>query len=169
MSQGFRPRPDDRFSGRRLEHSSWLDHSLNSGGTRRPSRGGDTHGKDTAEPSTPLRLGWLVFVVLVLVLLYNAGPLIEEAQYAFQRGRLRAESEDATARLEKMSELNVNDTSLTFPLVVQRVQPSVVQIETLHERSRDPDDNNPLALPRRPRSAGQGAGVVIDPAGYILT
>src|SRR5262245_24647575 len=113
MSQGFSPRPDDRFSGRRLENSSWLDHSLSRGGSRRSGRCGDTRPKGTAEPSAPLRLGWLVFVALVLVLLYNAGPLIEEAQYAFQRGRLRAESEDATARLEKMSELNVNDTSLT--------------------------------------------------------
>ncbi len=104
----------------------------------------------------------------MLVLLYNAGPLIEEAHYAFQRGRLRAESEDATALLEKMSELNISDTSLTFPLIVQRVQPSVVQIETLHERPRDLE-GNPLAMPRRPRRHGQGAGVVIDPSGYILT
>jgi serine protease Do len=167
MSQGSSPRPDDRFSGRPWGHSSWLDHSLSSGG-RRASRGGDTRPKDTAEPSAPLRLGWLVFVALVLVLLYNAGPLIEEAHYAFQRGRLRAESEDATSRLEKMAELNVSDTSLTFPLIVQRVQPSVVQIETLREVPRDLDDN-PLAMPRRPRPAGQGAGVVIDAAGYILT
>src|SRR5207302_39524 len=68
----------------------------------------------------------------------------------------------------KMSELNVSDTSLTFPLIVQRVKPCVVQIETLHERPRGEDDN-PLGIPRRPRSMGQGAGVVIDPAGYILT
>jgi S1-C subfamily serine protease len=165
MSQGFSPRPDDRFSGRRLGHSSWLDHSLSSGGVRR--NGGDPRTKDAPEPSAPLRLGWLAFLAVMLVLLYNAGPLIEEAHYAFQRGRLRAESEDATARLEKMSELNVSDTSLTFPLVVQRVQPSVVQIETLQERPRDLEEG-PLAAPRR-RSGGQGAGVVIDAAGYILT
>src|SRR5262245_56563804 len=110
MSQGFRPPPEDRFSHRPWRHSSWLDHSLHTGGRR--SKGGDTRPKDGAEGSTPLRLGWLVFVALMLVLLYNAGPLIEEAHYAFQRGRLRAESEDATQRLEKMSEMNVSDTSL---------------------------------------------------------
>src|SRR5438105_8830763 len=138
MSQGFGSRPDDRFSSRPWRQSSWLDHSLHrSEGRRRP--GGDLRPKETAGPSAPLRLGWLVFVALMLVLLYNAGPLIEQAQYAYQRGRLRAESEDATARLEKMSELNVSDTSLTFPLIVQRVKPCVVQIETLHERPRGED------------------------------
>src|SRR2546422_1704751 len=118
MNQGSRPRPDDRFSSRPWGHSSWLDHSLQSGGGRRWDRGGagDTRSKQTAEPSAPLRLGWLVFVALVVVLLYNAGPLIEEAQYAFQRGRLRAESEKAAAPLGKMAEPNVSDTSLTLPL-----------------------------------------------------
>jgi S1-C subfamily serine protease len=171
MSQGSYPRPDDRFSGRPWGHSSWLDHSLNSGGGqrggRRMGRGDDSKRKETTESSSPLRLGWLLFLALMLVLLYNAGPLIEEAHYAYQRGRLRAESEDAAGRLAKMSELNIHDTSLAFPLIVQRVQPSVVQIETLL-RPR-PAEDNPLGMPRRPRPAGQGAGVVIDASGYILT
>ncbi len=167
MSHGYSPRPDDRFSHRPWRQSSWLDHSV--GGHRSgPHRGGDSRPKAAGESSSPLRLGWLVFLALLLVLLYNAGPLIEEAHYAFQRGRLRAESEDATARLEKMSELNVSDTSLVFPLIVQRVQPSVVQIETLQELPRDLE-GNPLTTSRRPRKAGQGAGVVIDASGYILT
>jgi len=110
---------------------------------------------------------------VLAVVCYNATPLIEQCHYAWQRGRLRAESEDATARLEKLSELNIHDTSVTFPLVVQKVKPSVVQIDTLQERPRPTEEPggspaSPLA-PRRMHVTGQGAGVVIDRAGYILT
>jgi S1-C subfamily serine protease len=122
---------------------------------------------------------------------------VEKLQYANTRGRQRALSEDARVRLTAL-----DDTSSTFRLVAQSVEPSVVHIETYRlarvaraatiagddapessdrtapaETQDDPDphaDLGPLDLdallsPRFERATSQGSGVIVDPAGLVLT
>jgi S1-C subfamily serine protease len=136
---------------------------------RLPDRTNNGKSSDNGRDAGP-RWGWLVFFALLAFLCYNLGPIVEHVHYAWQRGRLRAESEEATARLTEMAKLNVTDTTLTFPLVVQRVKPSVVQIDTLQDRPLPgPSGDTPFPSPRRLRTTGQGAGVIVEQSGYILT
>ena len=169
--------PPDRSSSGWGQHS-WLDYSTRTragwqpgcqGSSRRGSVRGDATRASSDESPGP-RLGFVVFLAVILVLCLNLGFIVEEVHYAWQRGRLRAESEEATAQLTEMARLKLTDRTLTFPLVVQRVKPSVVKIETITERA-NPDDGeeSPFSIPRQLRTTGQGAGVVVDDDGYILT
>jgi serine protease Do len=163
------PWPNDPNRGRTWGQASWLDYRDRQHVPQRPPAASGNRGDDDDKPSGA-RLGWLLLFVLLAVVCYNLAPIVENIHYAWQRGRLRAESEEATARLDELARRNVADTSLTFPLVVQRVRPCVVQIDTLQERMQAAAPGDPATPgPRRLRTAGQGAGLIADASGYILT
>jgi len=143
----------------------------------------------TAKRSRDLTRRRLSLIPLVLILLaaFSGTPyLAEQLQYAITRGRQRAEADVARVRLETLD----HDGDV-FRMAARCVGPSVVQIDSVLSDARDQvsaaaDDSNPepedeasgdQAVPSRPwlerpepdRTAGQGTGVIIDDAGYVLT
>ena len=121
-------------------------------------------------PRRPLRLTALVWIPVLTVALLAVAPLIERIQYASTRGRLMAEAEVAETQLARLT-----DTSEAFRWVARRVEPSVVHIETrraTRTSAEDPQRDPRLPLFGHPReflTQGQGSGVIVDDAGYILT
>ena len=133
----------------------------------------------SAPSRPPARRGSFVslFMLLILLVLVVSLPYtVENVRYGFVRGQLRAQADFAAqelARLDKTAELvTLSDTSRAFRLVAERVEPCVVHIDTeqLTQRPRRAmfDDYGNRA-PSFYRSEGQGSGVIIDSAGYILT
>ncbi len=109
-------------------------------------------------PRTPM----LVFALIILVAMLVAPYLAERVQYAITRGDQRAKAEVARAELKALPEA-VN----RFRLVAKAVAPCVVGVKTVQYVGRRwPDElsANPLL-----RAEGEGSGVVVDAAGYILT
>lgn len=136
-----------------------------------------------ATPSTPparsaeSRRTTVLLAILAALLVALLIPYVtERVQYALAKGTLRARADVAAeelARLEERAELvGLADTSRAFRLVAQRVEPSVVHINTVQVNvdSRGPADEWTFRSPgRRYLARGQGSGVIVDPAGYIVT
>ena len=119
----------------------------------------------TSPASTPSAAFSRLFAVFTaLVLLWILGPqLAERIQYGLSRGRQRAESEVAAVHL---ANLGLESLSQQYQLVSKRVGPSVVHIHVVADAPATPIGE----LTYRHREAnGQGSGVVVDSAGYILT
>jgi serine protease Do len=125
----------------------------------------------------PSLLGWLVLLMLILL----APTLAEQIQFAITRGELRARSEAAAAeltQLDKTAELvKLSDTSRAFRLVAKTIEPSVVHIDTeqiTREQATSTFDEWGGLLGGQPRertyrAVGQGSGIIVDKAGYIIT
>jgi len=128
--------------------------------------------------SAPNRLPILVVILaaLVFVLLLPIGA--EHFQYAMKRGELRAQAEVAEEQLAKLGDkaslVKLGDTSLAFTLVAQRIEGSVVHINTESVKivRREVEDEWGLRIPygRGERMRGQGSGVIVDAEnGYVVT
>jgi serine protease Do len=109
-----------------------------------------------------------------------APHLAEQVQYSITRGRLRAESEAATAELDRLEDkttlVSLWDTSRAFREVAKRIEPSVVHIDVEHQVDEVNEmaiNQFPFRIPRghpRGEAHGQGSGVVVDAKeGYVLT
>ncbi|MCE9606525.1 MAG: trypsin-like peptidase domain-containing protein [Planctomycetia bacterium] len=122
--------------------------------------------------------------ILILILLLLVGAMVlpygaEQLSYAMKRGELRAKSETAAAELVRLGEnaelVKLSDTSRAFRLVAQRVEASVVHINTESVRvvQKEVQDEWGFRGPRtrgQQRMRGQGSGVIVDAAnGYVLT
>ncbi len=137
-----------------------------------------------ATPPTPrpgIRIARLLVVLLFLVGMCAFLPAtVERLWYSINRARLMAEYDVAGELLagdQGDDQLAETDRQLRLvsqrigPLVSQRVGPSVVHISTTENTSENADElpprrfqgSNPFP------SRGQGSGVVVDRAGYILT
>jgi serine protease Do len=107
-------------------------------------------------------------MILWMVLQYVVPYLLERYQYAAARGRQRAEYEVAA---EGLKSLPLDGLSKAYQMVSQHVAPSVVHIDVRSES----DDISPARritdpfAPRAPINRGQGSGVIVDAAGYIVT
>jgi serine protease Do len=110
-------------------------------------------------PRTPI----LLFALIILVAMLAAPYLAEQVQFAITRGDQRAKAEIARAELKALPEA-VN----RFRLVAKAVAPCVVGVKVVQYVGRrgfgDEWSANPLL-----RAEGEGSGVVVDAAGYILT
>lgn len=122
----------------------------------------------------PILLTILAALVFVIVLPYAA----ERVNYGLKRGELRAAAEQADAELAKLGEkaslVSLADTSRAFRLVAQRVEPSVVHINTEAVRvvRKEMQDEWGFRIPfgRNERTRGQGSGVIVDAErGYVVT
>jgi serine protease Do len=128
-------------------------------------------------PRTPRRFGRYLWLPVLVGCLVALPWTVEKIQYAVTRGRLRAQADVATeelSRLTSTSELvSLSDTSRIFRLVAQRVQPSVVHIETeqgidsLESEEEIADDHEPHGFDDLVQ--GRGSGIVVDESGYIVT
>ncbi|MDP6556658.1 MAG: trypsin-like peptidase domain-containing protein [Pirellulaceae bacterium] len=111
----------------------------------------------------------LFFIALACLLLmrFFVPYFVERIQYAVTRGRQRAEVEVAEKALEK---LPLEGLSQAYQLVSKRVGPSVVHINVRAVTEVMPNDEFAwLFGPSRRESQGQGSGVIIDQAGFVLT
>ncbi len=100
---------------------------------------------------------WFLATVLLVLTAWWIGPLaVEKYRYAATRGRVQAEYEHAVQRLRNTP---LNDLSLAYQLVAQRIRPSVVSVRAGILRSGLTEF----------LSGGQGSGVVLSTDGYIIT
>lgn len=117
-----------------------------------------------------LVLSRLLLILATLVALVAMPWLIENVQYSLTRGRLRAQAEVAEAHLVKYNK--IADPAEAFKWVAMRMEPSVVHINTHRktELAQLRDDHSFLFdAPDRFQINGEGSGVVVDPAGYVVT
>jgi serine protease Do len=108
------------------------------------------------------QLPGLVVVLGVLLALLIVPYFVERLQYAATRGEQRAKAEAARALLAEMPEANQR-----FRLVAQSVAPSVVGITTEQLRGGGLPDE--WASDPRFQTRGEGSGVIVDEAGYVVT
>jgi serine protease Do len=110
----------------------------------------------------PVLVGLLAGLVLLAALPY----LAEQLQYGVTRGRARAEAEVAREELAGLPEA-VN----RFRLAVKAVEPSVVGIEVFRPvgGARLNDEWTGFFSPQPRYGMGQGSGVIVDKAGFVVT
>ena len=134
------------------------------------SSSGNSPAQKSAHPILYPGLTWLLGLMIgVLALRYLVPHLAEEIQYSITRGQQRAKYEVAG---EHLRHAGLNDLSLAYEMVSQRVAPSVVHISTVRLEDVGPVDERFREMTGRlpPReSRGQGSGVIVDADGYILT
>ena len=132
-------------------------------------------GWNTAPPAGPQRavpnygmsiagLGARLVILLVAILGVFVGPrLLQEYQYRATLGRQQAEVEIA-----RKAAASLSDTTEAFRYVAQSVGPSVVHIDTEQSLARGSRASD-WGLPPSQKLSGTGSGVIVDPAGYVLT
>ena len=113
------------------------------------------------------RLSWAVWAMLLLIAMLVLPTLVERVEYAFARGKERAEAEVAGDVLESGRQLGIAD----YRYVAKRIKPSVVGVRALRNVAQPADDLSSFLFGRRRgfREQDQGSGVIVDPSGYVLT
>jgi S1-C subfamily serine protease len=114
------------------------------------------------------RLTWsLTALVMLLLVRFLVPYFAEQVQYSVTKGRHRAELEAAK---EGLDQLPLGELSTAYQLVSKRVAPSVVHINVASSlvlnRAIEID---PRFYGEYPEARGQGSGVIVDPAGYVVT
>jgi S1-C subfamily serine protease len=107
---------------------------------------------------------WLMVLLLLLCVFLLLPSLVERIVYAVVRGRERAEVETARQQLPAPA---LTEISRQFALVAKAIGPSVVHIDTL-QSARGRGELAGLRIGGY-EARGQGSGVIVDEAGYILT
>src|SRR5215208_4057927 len=101
--------------------------------------------------------GALLFLLLFFIMLLFGPFLVGRFVYETKYNELKAGYDVATGTLEHLKS-RLNDLELASQLVAKRVEPSVVSITRPISRSFTGREFD-----------GQGSGVIIDKAGYIIT
>lgn len=129
------------------------------------------------------RIVWLCVAAAFVLIIWHIGPaVVEKYKFAETKGIVRAKYENA---VEQLKDQPLNNVSLAYQLVAQKVKPSVVSIRAISEsKTRGAQSQIPgLMLPPRgqdPRGQGrqrqqpgldqgQGSGVIMSEEGYVLT
>lgn len=101
---------------------------------------------------------------MLLLLCMFLPYLVEKMTFAATRGRQRALYDWAG---EGLQHVGLQDLSLAYQMIAHRVEPSVVHISvvTLSGATDLVTGVSPWTHP----STGQGSGIIVDPAGYIVT
>jgi serine protease Do len=112
----------------------------------------------------------LLAILGILVIIWQFPSFLERIEYARVHGRERAESDVAR---EELKDAKITDLSRMSGLIAKLVGPSVVHIDTVRvvNGRRGRDEWSQLFGGRAQffQSEGQGSGVIVDPAGYIVT
>ncbi len=116
----------------------------------------------------PNRLTWLLVTAIMLLLVRFFVPYFAETlQYSITKGRQRAELEAAK---EGLDQLPLAQLSTAYQLVSKRVAPSVVHINVASSLVRGGSSEiDPRFQRLHPDTSGQGSGVIVDKAGYVVT
>jgi serine protease Do len=112
-----------------------------------------------------VRLGWAIWAVLFLLLLLIVPTLVEQIEYAYTRGKERAEAEVARQLLDEGREVTIGQ----YRTVVKAVQSSVVGVKASRRIGGQDDDELPFPFTREFREQDQGSGVIVDAEGYLIT
>ncbi len=114
------------------------------------------------------RLTWFLVALAVLLLVRYSVPFFaEQLQYSITRGKQRAELEAAK---EGLQQLPLGQLSTAYQLVSKRVAPSVVHIKVASSLVVGGGEVFDARLQRiHPGTSGQGSGVIVDKAGYVVT
>ncbi len=110
-------------------------------------------------------------MAVLVIVRWMLPPLLESSRYSWYRGQLRAEHDSAAEQLQNVS---LDGLSRISQLVSQRVTPSVVHIGVdqsfdLPALLRQDGDSETSKETDEPKLSGQGSGIIVDQAGYILT
>ena len=121
-----------------------------------------------AAPAAPAsRLAPAIWLLAFLIFLLVLPTLLERINYSVTRGRQRAEAEVARAELAALPE-----GISPYRLVASSMAPSVVGIQTTRVAGRPAAGDewtHMRPFGSRFPSRGEGSGVIVDEAGYILT
>lgn len=124
----------------------------------------------TSEPiHAPSVLPRLLAILGILAIVWQFPSFLERIEYARVHGRERAESDVARANLADGSP---TDLSRLSGQIAKLVGPSVVHINTVrvvNGRQASDEWANPFGHLAQFQAEGQGSGVIVDPAGYIVT
>jgi serine protease Do len=116
-------------------------------------------------PPEPTRITRLLVLLIVLAVALAVPSLVERIQYALTRGQLQARSDLARETL-----VGYSGTSEAFRLVSESIAPSVVDIMSVQEVDEQRENIDEWSAFSGPHEVdGQGSGVIIDEAGYLLT
>lgn len=110
------------------------------------------------------RLPAMLVVLGVLIFLLILPQIAEKVVEGITRGRETAQAEVAANLLAK-----VPDAQERLPYVVKKVEPSVVAVETVQVGRGTPNDEWARLFGQPNVRGGIGSGVIMDPAGYIVT
>lgn len=114
-------------------------------------------------PRTGSGLPWLLTLLVVLIVFLLMPWFVERLYYAMTIGKERAQVESAREQLPTPALTEITRESA---VVAKAIGPSVVHIDTIQEY----ESREQLFGARAMRQAvGQGSGVIVDEAGYILT
>lgn len=103
---------------------------------------------------------WFLLTIALFFAAWYLGPnLVERYQYAAAKGRVQAQYEHAVETLEKQP---LNNVSMAYQLVAQKIKPSVVSVNT--QKIGSNVERNTIE-----NVASEGSGVVLTEDGYILT
>ena len=118
--------------------------------------------------SPPAGVPTLVGLLILLLAVWLLPPLVENVEFAFVRGRERAQVENAREQLAGHEALPFEQVS---EQVAKSIGPSVVHIDTVQNFNVPQDDLATLFWGQPPQhiAQGQGSGVIIDAEGYVLT
>ena len=111
----------------------------------------------------------LLAVLAILVIVWQLPIFIERIEYSRHYGREKAAADVARGELQNGK---MNDLSRLSGMVAKTVGPSVVHIESVRRMDgpgRDDELAHLFGLPRQYQSEGQGSGVIVDAAGYLVT
>ena len=99
-----------------------------------------------------VRLGWAIWAVLFLLLLLIVPTLVEQIEYAYTRGKERAEAEVARQLLDEGREVTIGQ----YRTVVKAVQSSVVGVKASRRIGGQDDDELPFPFTARIPRTGPG-------------
>jgi serine protease Do len=134
-----------------------------------------------------VRLAWAIWMLLLLLAFLVLPTFIERIEYALARGKMQAQAEVAREQLERLADLadkkgladnpwknGLPVTIGAYRYVAMAIEPSVVGVKATQIVGGQPTDEISSLFDlgqRRPRfrEQDQGSGVIVDPAGYILT
>ena len=119
-------------------------------------------------PQTPLTLRssglpWLLSLLSVLAAVLFLPSFVERVYYSMTIGRERAKVDSARSQLPSPT---LTEISRQFAVVAKAIEPSVVHIDTVQSVNGASDAYDTSLTPQ---AIGQGSGVIVDEAGYILT
>ncbi len=109
------------------------------------------------------RLPMLLGVLMAVLVLLYLPTYLERLQYAQTRGEVRAIDEALPGELGA----KFGSLGKAYVLLAKKIGPSVVHIDTRGTQARTNDIFG--ALGAQQETEGEASGVVIDPAGYIVT
>ncbi len=141
-----------------------------SGDPRYPQQPLLPHSAHGADPDAPhgggFRLGRALWLLVLLLLLLILPYEVEQVRFAWTRGKERAEAEVARQVLDE----GRGPTLGQYRTVVKAVQRSVVGVKaTRFVGGRIMNDLPFVIGPGGFSEQDQGSGVIVDPAGFILT